>query len=189
MRLIPILFLGLALVLAGCSKEDDTPDDGTTATTSTPPTTGGTTTTTTTPTTGGNSTGGGGNGTKTVTPVELCNAANTFTPDQMGAPTPPATSPSKSASCGTPAAGYTKINATVTWTTATPVPGSVSPANPTVTLLDSTATAVGSCAGPTGAVQAAVVCTIADAAIVPGEYTLRYDGAGNLKATISVMVF
>lgn len=187
MRLIPLLLVSVSLVLAGCSKEEDPSGDntGTTTTTTTTPT-GGATTTTTPPTSGGgagNNTGG--NTTTPRAPVELCNVPKDFTGNT---PTPPEPTARSSSPCGTPAAGYTKINATVTWTTATAVPASASPSNPTVILVDSAGTAVGNCAGPTGPVQAAVTCTIAEAAIVPGEYVLQFEGTGNLRAAVSVMV-
>lgn len=178
MRLVPLLLVSLALVMAGCSKEDDSNGGGTT----TPPTGNSTTTPPTTTTPGGNTTTPP---TTSATPMELCNKSEKFTHPPSGA-----TPPSVTVECGTPGAAYKMINATVTFETETPAPANppIPVSSPKVDLVDSAGTSAGSCAGPTGPVQAPVTCEIAAAAIVPGAYSLVFSGTGNLKATVSVTV-
>jgi hypothetical protein len=147
MRLIPLLLLATALVMAGCAKKSDTGDNGGTTT---PPTTsttpGGTTTSSppsttpsTTPTTptDNNSTGGGG--TTPMTPKVLKQGSVSW-PDQCATPTSTAggagaPTPTCPSIAFTVDPGYTTLNLTVAWDcpqSAPACPGAAPTGGPTI---------------------------------------------------------
>lgn len=165
MRLVPLLLVTFALVLAGCASKDN----GTTTTTTTPTTTTTSSTTSTTPTTSTT--------TPTTTtptaptkpaPMEITATAD-FASNTGPPPGPPAAKPF------TIPAGYTLGNLTVKWTCPTPVclnsAISVKAAGLTCTL-DSGAQSPPNC--------------VKEGPVTPGEGKFDYTGEGAVTATITL---
>lgn len=153
MRLFPLFAVSLALVMAGCAKDD--PPPATTSPTSTSPTT---TTTTSTPTTSTPTTTTPTVPTKPA-PAEV--ATGTFDVSQYNPAAPPA------AKAFTVPVGYTTLTLNVTWTCAAGAPACVA---------DGTATIKAgglSCGVAQGPIQAAIVCTKEGAATV-GEGKVEF---------------
>lgn len=158
MRIVPLLLISVALVMAGCASKDDpattttsTTPTTTTTTTSTTPTSTTTTTTPTTPT----------SPTKPA-PMELTFSADYTTSVPPG--TAPAAKPLEIP------AGYTMGNLTVTFSCASAAPAcaatgvTVKVAGFTCTLTD-------------GPMTAAVKCP-KEGAVTPGETKVEYSGDG-----------
>lgn len=186
MRLIPVLLISVALATsAGCFGKDDENGGGSTTTptpTGTTPTGPGTTptgATPTTPTTGGNTT----TPTKPA-PKELCALSFSFSGNtQAGAPPTHVTT----AACGSVTAGYTTLTLSGNFTAASGAPVYAAEGI-SVTIVDAAGTAVASCAGPSAGAAAPVACT-GSGSVMVGEYSVTYNGVGNVDfagtATIS----
>ena len=179
MRLIPILvILSVALATAGCFGKDDENGDPPTNTTPrmTPTPTGATPTATPTSATPATPT------TPSAPPArELCAVSKDFASNvQPGAPpTTMSTGP-----CGTVPAGYTKIAINGNFTSAAPA----TLANAvTVKVADAAGTAVLTCAGPGPGPSAPTACT-QEASVMAGDYTLIFEGGGNVMFAGSVTI-
>ena len=191
MRLLAILLISVALATtAGCfgkSKEPTpTPATGGGTTTPTPTTGGGGTTTTPTPTMTP-TTGTGGNTTTPPKPApkQLCTVSFDASTNQ---PTPPATTASKTADCGSVTAGYTKAALSGNFSAKTPAPVNLNQ-GVKVSLVDSTGAVVATCTGPSpGPMQAAVECPPAEGAVKVGVYSMLFEGFGDIQFDGVVMI-
>lgn len=187
MRFIPVLLITVALATSsGCFGKDDDNGGGTTTT----PTGTGTTTPTgsgTTPPTGATPTSptAGGNNTAPTKPApkELC--ALTFSFAGNTQPGPPPTHVT-SAACGAVTAGYSTITLSGNFTAASGAPVYATEGI-SVSIVDAAGTSVASCSGPAPGPAAAVACT-GSGSVMAGDYSVVYNGVGNVDFAGTAMI-
>lgn len=183
MRVLTVLLVTAALAAsAGCFGKDD---GGDTPPTSTPTTPTGVTPTNPTGTTPTNPTAPTAPTTPAKpAPKELCAVSKDFSGQQ---PAPPATTISSTGACGTVTAGYTKISIMGNFTTGGGAPVQLAEGI-NVKVVDAAGAPVLTCAGPAQPGQAATIPCTQEGTAAAGDYTLLFEGAGNVAFAGSVTI-
>ncbi|HUR70258.1 MAG TPA: hypothetical protein VM370_13520 [Candidatus Thermoplasmatota archaeon] len=186
MRLITILLLTVALATsAGCFGKDKGDDTNPTTT----PTGGATPPTSTTKApTGATPTNPTANNTPTTppkpAPKELCAVSGSFSQNiQPGAPPTMSTT----TACGAVTAGYTTATVNVTFTATSGAPVFLTN-DLSLSLVDSTGAATATCTGPPPGPATAPLAVTCTGPVTVGDYSLKFQGAGDVDVTGNVMI-